>query len=247
MFEGALGKTPGSRGRVWAGAVISVGTHAALVLGALWLTQGPATNPTEEDPEFKTPVVITLDMIAQGRPQAPARPAVAPPVRKRKPLAPRTISRPVEVEPSVQPPEPEDPVSAGQGPVTGGEIGEGPRGLEQGSCEGPGCLTEIPQGAAVGKVASDYDSRMTAPVLLSGEAPEYSREAREAQVQGTMIVKCVIALSGRLENCRVIKPLPHMEEEILGALATRRYKPVTLDGQPLPVNYVFHIRLEMPR
>ena len=49
-------------------------------------------------------------------------------------------------------------------------------------------------------------------------APQYTREALEARVQGLMIVKCVVQLSGKLENCRIIKPLPHMDE--IMAIAT---------------------------
>jgi len=56
-----------------------------------------------------------------------------------------------------------------------------------------------------------------------------------------MIVKCVITLGGTLEQCRMVKELPHMGEEVLRTLSTRRYAPVTFGGQPVAVEYVFYV------
>ena len=47
-----------------------------------------------------------------------------------------------------------------------------------------------------------------------------------------MIVKCVITTEGRVESCRIIKPLPHMEQAVLVWLQSSKYKPVTFQGQP---------------
>jgi protein TonB len=62
-----------------------------------------------------------------------------------------------------------------------------------------------------------------------------------------MIVKCVITTEGKLERCRVIKPLPHMEQAVLDALYASRYKPVTFQGRPVTVDFVFNLRLQLPR
>ncbi len=77
--------------------------------------------------------------------------------------------------------------------------------------------------------------------------PQYSREALEARIQGKMIVKCVVTVQGKLENCRVIKALPHMENEVLSALATWRFKPCTFQGKVVNVDYVFTITLALPK
>jgi len=87
---------------------------------------------------------------------------------------------------------------------------------------------------------------MNRPSKIAGRDPTYSREALAARVEGLAIVKCVIKTDGSLENCRMIKSLPHMEKEILAALATHRYTPVTFQGRAVSVDYVFNIRLKMP-
>ena len=84
---------------------------------------------------------------------------------------------------------------------------------------------------------------MSRPRKLSGRDPEYSREALAAGVEGMMIVRCVIELDGKLEDCKVIKTLPYMEAAVLSALATHRYSPVMFQGRPQRVNYTFNIKL----
>ena len=92
-----------------------------------------------------------------------------------------------------------------------------------------------------------FSPDMTRPIQLSGPDPAYSRKALEAYVQGLMIVKCVLTTEGVLADCRVIKPLPFMTAPVLKALYQRRYQPVTEQGKPVEVDYVFNIRLELGR
>ncbi|HRE92087.1 MAG TPA: energy transducer TonB, partial [Myxococcota bacterium] len=119
------------------------------------------------------------------------------------------------------------------GGVRGGKVG----GVLGGKVGGTGSATEV----------VPFGEGMTRPKRLSGDEPRYSREALEAGVEGTMIVKCVIEVDGRLENCRVIKSLPYMEKAVLEALDSHRYSPVTFQGRPARVDYTFTIRLVVPQ
>jgi protein TonB len=88
---------------------------------------------------------------------------------------------------------------------------------------------------------------MTRPFLVDrGRDPAYTPDALENHVEGLMSVQCVVTLEGRLEHCRVIRPLPYMERAVVEALMTRRYTPATLNGRPLAVRYTFHVQLSMP-
>jgi protein TonB len=75
--------------------------------------------------------------------------------------------------------------------------------------------------------------------------PDYTREAREARIQGLMIVKCVITVEGKVQNCQIIKPIPHMEGAVLSWLQASRYTPVTFQGKPQQVSYVFNFKLTL--
>jgi protein TonB len=91
-----------------------------------------------------------------------------------------------------------------------------------------------------------FGAGMTRPQRIGGRDPSYTREALAARVEGLMIVRCTITVDGKLQDCRVLKSLPHMEKAVLEALATHRYKPVTFQGKPVSVQYVFNIKLVMP-
>jgi serine/threonine-protein kinase len=92
-----------------------------------------------------------------------------------------------------------------------------------------------------------FSEGMSRPVELSGKDIVYTREALAARVEGTMSVKCVITKQGKVESCRVLKGLPHMNEAVVQALQSRTYKPITLQGKAVAVDYVFNIRLVAPR
>jgi protein TonB len=90
-----------------------------------------------------------------------------------------------------------------------------------------------------------FGAGMTRPQLLAGRDPVYTRAARMARVEGTVIARCVITVQGRLEKCRIIKGQPHMDEAVLQALATRQYRPVTFQGHVQAVLYNVTISLRM--
>ncbi len=102
-------------------------------------------------------------------------------------------------------------------------------------------------GGNSGLTVLPFGEGMTRPELLQGSEIVYTRDARQAKVQGLMVVKCVITTAGKLEKCRVLKSVPLMEAAVLEALQTRVYRPATFQGRPVAVDYVFNLRLTLPR
>ena len=95
--------------------------------------------------------------------------------------------------------------------------------------------------------APEFDAAtMTAPVMVSGPAPEYTAQAIEQEVEGTMVVRCVVLVDGSVRGCVVKQGLPFMNRAVVDALEARRYKPATQHGKPLDVSYTFTIRLKLP-
>ncbi|HZI05633.1 MAG TPA: energy transducer TonB, partial [Archangium sp.] len=92
-----------------------------------------------------------------------------------------------------------------------------------------------------------FQEGMPRPVEVEGKDIVYTREAMAARVEGTMVVKCTITQKGQVENCRVIKGLPHMNEAVVQSLHSRIYKPILLQGKAVAVDYVFNIRVVAPR
>jgi TonB family protein len=112
----------------------------------------------------------------------------------------------------------------------------------------PGETPPPPQPAAALEItAPEFDGgSMTTPVMLSGPAPEYTTDALERGVEGTMTLRCVITAGGLVKSCKVTKGLPFMNRACIEALEVRRYKPATQAGKPLDVMYTFNIRLKLP-
>jgi serine/threonine protein kinase len=88
-----------------------------------------------------------------------------------------------------------------------------------------------------------FGPEMSRPVLLSGSDLVPPREALVAGVSGTVIAKCTIMVEGNLRNCRIIKGLPYLDKAMLDMLASRRYSPVTYQGKPVSVEYVFNLKV----
>jgi TonB family protein len=87
---------------------------------------------------------------------------------------------------------------------------------------------------------------MIPPKLVSVAPLEYTPEARAARVQGFMIAKCTITCRGEVRNCRILRPLPHMEAAAISSLESRRYSPALYDGRPVSVSYLFNIKVSPP-
>jgi len=249
MFDSVMGRAQTAKNRFGTGTFISLALHGGLLAGALWIS-GAHTGPTVSDkPDFPT-VVFPKGTPNGGGPKTEARPTTQARAQPRPQRKTHAIAQPKDLDKidtkkvDETPPDaqvstnPEVVASAATGPTTGEAIGPGGGGGEGplGRPDGTGQLTqEIPFGAG-----------MDRPVLLSGKDPEYNRDALMAHVEGTMLVRCVITPEGTLERCRTLKSLPFMEEAVLASLATRHYKPVTYQGQAVPVSYTFTIRLMLP-
>ena len=244
MFEGAMGRNAAEQRKLGSGVTASVLFHVGLLAGAFWLS-ARAVDPEPVVP--KLPIIHLNTSRASPRPAAAAAAKRAPVHHAAQPKLAPAIIRPLAPEPKIEPPpvEATAPESSSPGdldtPLTGEQIDAPP-------CDGPDCGGGPPcQGEGCGGTeVVPWTTEMTRPVQISGEDPQYTREALEARVQGLMIAKCVITLRGALENCRVVKGLPHMEQEVLRALSTRRYQPVTFAGQAVAVDYVFYVHLRLP-
>jgi periplasmic protein TonB len=234
MFDTVLGKGNVPGGRFGVGTVVSVIVHVGLLAFAIWFSMRP---PPEE--ELDTEVKF---FAAPPPPPPPPPPAAAPQPKtevKKKPVKkPDTIVRPKDPTPQETPPEPAEPQPE---QVEGGVVG----GVEGGVVGG---VIGGQLGGQLGGEVVPFGEGMTRPELIAGpKRPEYTREALEARVEGVMIVRCTITVAGKVENCRIIKPLPHLEQAVLDTLAKQKFKPVTFQGRPVNVDYVFNFRFVLPR
>ncbi|NMO16260.1 energy transducer TonB [Pyxidicoccus fallax] len=251
MFKSVI--EPKRAGRLGAGMWVSFGVHAALFVGVLFISARPSEPPPEPDKEY----ILKLAQgpnLAKGTP-APAGPKPTTPPKPRPPKRDRipTQVQPLPADPTPVEPDPA-PTSSGdteETAHTGGEgiVGGHPDGDPNSTAIGVPLIPGLTGGGegGTGTEVLPFGSGMTPPVLVGGQNIDYTPEARVARVEGTLIAKCVIAVDGTVRDCRIIKGLAHMDAAVVDALHSRRYRPVTFQGRPVSVSYVFTIRLKLPR
>ncbi len=71
--------------------------------------------------------------------------------------------------------------------------------------------------------------------LIHRVQPEYPQLARQARIQGTVVLRAVISREGRIENLQVLSGHPLLAPAALDAVRQWRYRPYFLNDQPLEV------------
>ncbi len=264
MFDAVLQKEERSRQRIL-GGVVSVAVHGA-VLGTVAFFSLRHVQPAA--PELDA-VHLTFSAPSPGPrsvappppapPHAVAKPQVHPRVQIKPPplVVPQKVPPKVEPNPQPQPPpEPEaapvddqtkqtDSASDNTGPGKTNGTGNNPAGNPED--------TGTDKGHPGGGGGEDLllGPGMTAPVRIADESPdfEWPREAIEAKVEGLMLANCSVTATGTLHDCKILKRLPHIEDEqVLNWLGHWKMKPAMLGGQPVSIrSYTIPIRLKVGR
>ena len=80
------------------------------------------------------------------------------------------------------------------------------------------------------------------PRLVSRVMPEYPLVAKQAGIQGDVVVKTTIDAKGNVVNMQVVSGPAMLRGPALGALRRWKYEPSTLNGQPIAVQMSVTIR-----
>jgi periplasmic protein TonB len=84
-------------------------------------------------------------------------------------------------------------------------------------------------------------SGVAAGQLIVPIRPVYPIIALQARVQGTVVVDAVIGKDGRIASLRALSGSPLLIPSALEAIRHARYRPWTLNGQPVEVETTIHI------
>jgi periplasmic protein TonB len=247
MFDSSFSVSRFPTRRSGTGAIISMGTHAlvlALVVRAL-------AHPAEKKADPQPMMVRFAPAPAPPPPPPPGGPATRRTEPKHEHVHvkrdPTVLRAPVKDPPVSEPePQPEGRPGGEPGGQPGGEPGGQLGGIPGGTLGGTGTVLApaAPPPPPV-NIVLPFGEGMNRPERVSGPEPVYPREAREAKVEGTMLVQCVITTEGKLEDCRVLKSLPFLDPPVLAALAQQRYSPVTFQGHPVAVRYVIPFKFKL--
>lgn len=86
----------------------------------------------------------------------------------------------------------------------------------------PTLRVRVSQGVSIGR-------------LLNKVEPVYPRLARDARVQGQVLLTAIISKDGAIQDLRILSGHPLLVPAALGAVRQWRYKPYLLNGEPVEV------------
>ncbi len=141
----------------------------------------------------------------------------------------------------------EDTPSLGGG-VVGGVVGGVPGGTVGGVLGGVlNSIASIP--TAVPKVAVPQKVRVSSGVaqgnLIHDVRPPYPPLARQARIQGTVVLQAVIGKDGTIQNLRVVSGHPMLAQAALDAVKQWRYRPYFLNGEPVDVDTTINVNFTL--
>jgi protein TonB len=107
-------------------------------------------------------------------------------------------------------------------------------------------LRSIP--VAVPKVAVQkvrVSSGVAQGLLIRQVKPQYPALARQARIQGTVVLQAVIGKDGTVQNLRVLSGHPMLTEAAIDAVKQWLYKPYSLNGEPVEVDTQIYVNFTL--
>lgn len=208
---------------VMTGALGWAGAFAILAsIGAFKDTQAPSIVPS----------VFHMDPLPEPHPLLPAL----------RPKGPVSQAAPPEARP--------DPVTEASAPPesrsdTGGGSGTSDTGTQAGAGEAVG-----PAPPAIG-VIPDVDRAYEVhevdqqPQVLLGPEPLYPPFAREAQIEGLVVVRARVGRDGRVEEADVVRSVPLLDATALEAVRRWTFHPARVEGRPVAVWILIPFRFRL--
>jgi protein TonB len=80
------------------------------------------------------------------------------------------------------------------------------------------------------------------PKLVRRIEPDYPEIARQARVEGVVILEATTDVFGRVTGVRVLRSLPLLDEAAVNAVRQWVYEPMVINGRPRPVTFTVTVR-----
>ena len=84
------------------------------------------------------------------------------------------------------------------------------------------------------------------PSMVSKVEPVYPPLAKQANIQGVVILELVIDTDGSVKEGRVLRSIPLLDQAALDAVVQWRYQPTLLNGAPVEVIATVTVNFTLP-
>ena len=194
-----------------------------------------------------TKQLMTMLTAPPPPPPPPPPPAAAPVIVKKiqSELDNGQLRTPTAIPKKIQMiKEDEPPPSTGPAGVVGGVPGGVPGGAMGGVL---GSVMNVP--TAVPKAATPQRVRVSQGVsqglLIHKVQPQYPPLARQARIQGVVVLQALIGKDGTITNLHVVSGHPMLTNAALEAVKEWRYKPYYLNGEPVEVETTINVNFTL--
>jgi protein TonB len=195
-----------------------------------------------------TKQLMTLITAPPPPPPPPPPPAAAPVIVKKiqSELDNGQLRTPTAIPKKVQMiKEDEPPPSAGPAGVVGGVPGGVPGGTMGGVLGS--VMSSVP--TAVPKVATPTRVRVSQGVsqglLVHKVTPQYPPLAKQARIQGVVVLQALIGKDGTITGLHVVSGHPMLTNAALEAVKEWKYKPYYLNGEPVEVETTINVNFSL--
>jgi len=110
----------------------------------------------------------------------------------------------------------------------------------------PTILAQPPQAARTLPNPDEYVPFDVAPQLVSIQPPRYTGGAREAKVEGVVLVRVLVGTQGLVERAQVIQSVPELDGAALESAWTAVFKPAVSNSEAVaiwmvvPIEFALH-------
>jgi TonB family protein len=102
--------------------------------------------------------------------------------------------------------------------------------------------------AGFGLLRPQEISHSTPPSVIRKAEPEYSEEARDAKVEGTVILSAEVGTDGVPSDIKLVRALGKgLDQKAIECLESWRFKPAAFYGEPVPVRVTVEMAFRLPR
>jgi TonB family protein len=89
-------------------------------------------------------------------------------------------------------------------------------------------------------------SSVMAENLVASRVPAYPEAAKQEGVQGPVVMQALISPSGTVDRVHVIQGEPQLRQAAAQAVKKWRYRPYTVNGQPVEVATTVRVDFTLP-
>jgi len=195
-----------------------------------------------------TKQLMTMLTAPPPPPPPPPPPAAAPVVVKKiqSELDNGQLRTPTAIPKKIQMiKEDEPPPSAGPAGVVGGVPGGVPGGAMGGVLGSvmSGINTAVPKAATPQRVR--VSQGVSQGLLVHKVQPQYPPLARQARIQGVVVLQALIGKDGSITGLHVVSGHPMLTNAALEAVKEWKYKPYFLNGEPVEVETTINVNFTL--